>query len=103
MDVAFLLNTVFFFDIARRTKIEKEDDHDGDEDDGWAPRVVGPVAGHANACVGADCSVGGVEEMNKGCGDDDAGSKVACKEVDIHGNTESFDAPSDDREECGGS
>lgn len=98
LDAAILLDTVFSLDIEGCAKVEKEDDHDGEEDDGWAPSIVGPVAGHANAGVGADFSVGGVEQMDKGCGDDDAGSKVACKEVDIHGDTERFDVPGDDGE-----
>jgi len=56
-DDGFDLRTVaeskFPVDVLFSAEIHEKDGGDGDEDYGWDPRVVGPVACHAYACVGS--------------------------------------------------
>jgi len=53
---------VFDFDVTLGSKVEEEDEHYGAEDYAGDPGVAGPTAGHADACLGPDLAVSGVEE-----------------------------------------
>ena len=103
LNVLLDIDAVFDLDEALGAKIHEKDDHDGGEDDGGTPGVLGPITRHADAGLGTDFAVGGVEEVDEGGGDDDAGAEVAGEEVDVEGDTEAGDALGHDGEEgCAG-
>ena len=99
LHVRVILKPILDLDIALCREIEEEDHDDGGQDDGWTPGIVGPMARHANACVGSDLAVCRVQEVDECRGDDDAGPEVAGEEVDIERDVELGDALGDDGEE----
>jgi hypothetical protein len=77
LDVGFGLDAILHLDVTLGTEVEEEDDYHGGEDDCWAPGVVRPSTGHADACLWANLSISWVEEVDECCCDDDAGAEVA--------------------------
>lgn len=103
MSCSALADAVLELDVALRPEIEEEDHHDGGEDDGGTPGILGPAARHADAGLGPYLAVRWIQKMDKGGSDDDAGAEVASEEVDVEGDMETGDAFGDDGEEgCAG-
>ena len=91
--------SIFLLNVPFGAEVEEEDQHDRRHGNGRRPRVLGPAASHADAGRRADLIVGGVEEVNEGRRDDDAGTEVAGEQVDIARYSETRYAGGEDREE----
>ena len=103
LDVLVRAEAVFGLDVALCSKVEEEDEHDGCEYDGGGPGIQRPISRHAHAGVGSNLAVCGVQEVDEGGGDDDAGAEVAGEEVDVDGDAETWDSFSHDGEKgCAG-
>ena len=100
-DVGVVGTLVLLLDVPLSAEVEEEDEHDRSHGDGGRPGVGVPALGHADARGGADLIVGRVEQVDESRGNDDAGTEVAGKQVDIAGDAETGDASSQDREESG--
>ena len=57
-----VMQVVLVIDVALGTEVHQEDEHDRDQGDGWRPRVGRPTFRHADTGVGADLTIGRVEE-----------------------------------------
>ena len=57
------------------------------------------MACHAHARLRSDLTVGRVEQVDEGRGDDDAGAEVSSEEVDVDGDAQAGHALGDDGEE----
>ena len=103
LDVLLWTQAVFRLDVALRSEIHEEDEHDGCEDDCGTPGILRPISRHAHARVGSNLAVCWVQEVDEGGGDDDAGTEVAGEKVDVVGDAETGDSFSQDGEEgCAG-
>lgn len=99
LDVRAVSKTVLVVNIALCTEIHKEDDHDGGEDYSWNPGIDCPVTSHADACIRTNLAISRVEEMNKCRSNDDSGTEVSSKEVDIDIDSEPANTSREYREE----
>ena len=101
LDVLLCDHPVSHLNVALRSKVQQEDQHDWSEHDSGTPGVLRPTSRQTYAGVGPDLGVCWVQEVNEGRGDDDTGAEVSSEEVDVDGNAESGDSFGDDWEESG--
>ena len=101
-DVLVPCHAVCGFHVALCAEVQQKDQHDCHQHDCRGPGVDRPVPRHAHAGRRTDLHVGRVEEVDKRCSDDDAGTEVASEQVDVERDAEAGDALGDDGEEgCG--
>ena len=102
LHVRVVMDSVFDFDIALGDEIEQKNYNDRVQYDGGTPRIIGPMARHAHACVGSDLAICGIQEMDECRGDDNTSAEVASEEVDVERDMQLADALGYDGEESYG-